>query len=326
MLGGAGVAAFLAFAPTPQGSSKPDCDRMVHEGEQAANQVGGEFPEEAFRDVCASATWHMVPDSTPQPMPPSPGCESAEHPKPPPRRKAAAPAAPIPYFAPRTGELPADGAAVVGGVKLPHGSRCASYWATDNAVEEPYVLAGRLAAQFPRTGLWPILWAGQGESPDGYFRRVTDPDAAARVDVMATLSADNDEVKRLAPGSGSVARTDADPFAGVHAPASAVIMLVPVNRPADVLSVLGGLIDTEYYTDTQLAAVARSWEERFGAVPVTLEPGGLVMHVQAPPRDPDDAALLAHELRVFAPDEPYALGTLTSMIMHGDPWAFSWPD
>jgi hypothetical protein len=326
VLGGVGAAAFLAFAPAPERSPAVDCDRVIQEGETFAEDHGGTFPEAAFRDMCASATWHVVPESTPAPMPPSPGCESFEHPKPLPRRTVAAPAKPIPYFARTTGELPADGAAVVGGVEVPHGSRCAGYWATDNAVEAPYVLAGRLAAQFPRTGLWPILWATEGEPPDHYLRRVTDPAASDRVDVLAALSTDSDEVKRLAPGSRAVARTNADPFVGVPAPASTVVMLVPVNRPAEVLSLLGGLIDTEYYTDTQLTAVARSWEERFGAVPVIAEAGGLVMHVQAPPRDVGDAQVLAHELRAFAPDEPYALGTLTSMITQGDPWTFGWPD
>ncbi len=51
------------------------------------------------------------------------------------------------------------------------------------------------------------------------------------------------------------------------------LLLVPANRPADVLSVLGGLIATEVMSDAELTAVARSWEERFGTVVVGIGAG-----------------------------------------------------
>jgi hypothetical protein len=54
--------------------------------------------------------------------------------------------------------LPRDGAVTVGGVKLPAGSRRLGYWATDAPTPDAVALADRLAAAFPRTGLWPVLW------------------------------------------------------------------------------------------------------------------------------------------------------------------------
>jgi hypothetical protein len=78
-----------------------------------------------------------------------------------------------------------------------------------------------------------------------------------------------------------------------------MVMLVPVNRPADVVSVLGiGM--TVYHSDDELTAILRSWEERFGAVVSALGPGTLDLAVGAPPRNEDDARRFAAEHAAFA--------------------------
>ena len=78
-----------------------------------------------------------APEATPEPMGVSPGCEALmedQPTKPLPRTRVAPPAQAVPYFAELTGALPPDGTPTVAGVKLPTGSRCPRYWASDGHV------------------------------------------------------------------------------------------------------------------------------------------------------------------------------------------------
>jgi hypothetical protein len=81
-----------------------------------------------------------------------------------------------------------------------------------------------------------------------------------------------------------------------------MVMLIPVNRPAHLYSVLG-TETTEYHSDDESTAVLRSWEERFGAVVSVLTPSTLDLAVGAPPRNDDDARRLAAEHAAFAPQK-----------------------
>ena len=116
-------------------------------------------------------------------------------------------------------------------------------------------------------------------------------------------------------------------------------MLVPVNRPADVLSVLGPQM-TEVMSDDALSAVLRSWEGRFGAIVTTLGAGTLGLVAEAPPRSSDDARRLAAEQAAFAPEDDEltvrdGLDALAARLRSGPPrrdlrskhlWHFGWPD
>ncbi len=108
------------------------------------------------------------------------------------------------------------------------------------------------------------------------------------------------------PAPASAPTPTFDPFAlrEAHAPRNvwnidSRVLLVPCNRPADVVGVLApGL---ESVTPTDLAAVLRSWEERFGAVPVELGPDTIMLSVGSPPTTTEQALRLAVEHEAIAP-------------------------
>jgi hypothetical protein len=112
-------------------------------------------------------------------------------------------------------------------------------------------------------------------------------------------------------------------------------MLVPVNRPADVYSVLGPEL-TEYFSDDEITAVLRSWEARFGAVVSVMTPNTLELAVGAPPRDDDQARRLAAEHAALMPDaaqeDLQGLGPAlrstpsTRGATSARYWALGWPD
>ena len=243
----------------------------------------------------------VAPVASPMPPVSAPGCQdlAAENERPTPirRRTIRAPERPVPFFSRRVGVLPDDGPATVAGVKLPRGSRCPHYWATDAPVREAIELASRLAAAFSETGLWPIL-SDVSEDPDHFAVFTSDPTLADRMNARAVLrkawSEYLDAPERfpgLAPGATE----------GSGAPAD------PVSRPADVISRVG-FIETKVMSDEALTTVVRSWEERFGAVVTTVGPGTLGLSIGAPPRDRDQALTLAAEQTAFAPEDGEVLG------------------
>ena len=301
----------------------------------------------------------LAPTGPPPPTRRSPGCDAlevpGERPLPLRRRTLSPPKPPPPFFARRAGALPPNGTPAVGGVRLPRGSRCLHHWATDAPVRAPGALAARLAGAFPRTGLWPVLWDSSGDGPDNYAHATGDPAAADRLNVEEILRGVwstygmKGRFPGLAPGSGDrdPGSAAADPFgtlakaprpAGVPTTGS-VVMLVPVNRPADVASVLG-LQVTEVMSDDALTAVLRSWEERFRAVVTTVGAGTLGLVVDAPPSSQRDARKLAAEQAAFAPEAdeltaPGGLEALATRLRSGAPqaelrsrlfWSFGWPD
>jgi hypothetical protein len=300
-----------------------------------------------------------APTAVATPAPASPGCKHLRDNDNPahalrPRTLSQA-AAPVAHFAERPGTLPPDGRPVVGGVRLPAGSRCLHHWATDKTVPDQIGLATKLAAAFPKTGLWPVLWDTYGEDPDSFLAANGELRDADRHDAEQVLrrSWDRLDVQKppfpaLAAGSPGAAEPSAPflTFAGslppteILSPAGSVLLLVPVNRPADVVSVLGAQL-TQFDDDDKLTAVLRSWEERFGAVPVTVGPGTLGLAVAAPPVEKQQALRLAFEQYAFAPgddsvngfdDLPRLADRLRSTkpdpngLRSGGLWRFGWPD
>ena len=96
------------------------------------------------------------------------------------------------------------------------------------------------------------------------------------------------------------------------------------------------LVVTGYFSDDEITAVLRSWEERFGAVVSVMTGNTLEFAVGAPPRDDDQARRLADEHAALMPDaDPQDLQELVVGLRstHGRRgfssaryWALGWPD
>lgn len=112
---------------------------------------------------------------------------------------------------------------------------------------------------------------------------------------------------------------------------AARIAVVPANRPADVLPVLGwclGNWDCAFPADTPvaLAAVLRSWEERFGARLFALTNDQAYLLVERPPRGLDAALPVAAEHFLLC-DEPAGrqpVRTTAANIIGAPVWYFWW--
>src|SRR6266536_1040873 len=200
-----------------------------------------------------------------------------------PRRTAEPPASPIPFLAKRSGGVPSARRPTIAGVRLPPGRRAPdslpSYWISDEPLEECGSAAATIARAFAETGLWPLLWPWD-EDPAAYLDQPIEPDRVDAVDVEAVFRRGWDRIAAhpaglvepigpdfpgLAAGSPVDRGAAPDPFhAAGLVDVSARLMIVPCNRPADCVALIGGLA---VEADTAgISAVIRSWEERFGAV------------------------------------------------------------
>ena len=81
------------------------------------------------------------------------------------------------------------------------------------------------------------------------------------------------------------------------------LVIVPVSRPADVPAALGwdGAVN-HGLSGSDISLVLRSWEERFGAVPMLMGFDTLTLQVSQPPQDPKQIERVALEHYAFCPD------------------------
>ncbi|WP_116048796.1 DUF4253 domain-containing protein [Amycolatopsis palatopharyngis] len=206
---------------------------------------------------------------------------------------------------------------------LPPGRWHGRLWVSDSALTNPDRYLACVAAH-SRTGLWPVLippdlrfeLSGEDWTVDR-GRLASAGDRIADVDVAATLAewwrepcCDGSCLHPFGaefPGLTKHSTRRADPLAEagntgsiLAARADCRLGLVETERPADVPALLGwaGMINT---TDdvAAVSAVLRSWEERFGAVLISLGFDSLELSVAAPPKSRDRALALAAEHRAF---------------------------
>jgi len=116
---------------------------------------------------------------------------------------------------------------------------------------------------------------------------------------------------------------------------AARIGLVAAQRPADVLAIVGwSTFDDPARGDQPqnavwIAAVLRSWEDRFGAQLLNVGPGAVIqLLVERPPRSLEAAQRIAAEHRVFA-DECAGTGasdipSISASIVSAPIWTFWW--
>ena len=196
-------------------------------------------------------------------------------------------------------------------------------WVTDSPLPEAGRLWWVLSDLHAQTGLVPFLAGGPEDGIEYlFFTRfdVARLDHMSAADVLSGLWADDtppdwdewDAEDRapfgrkfpgLAPGEG--ARLNPKPLAAAvdslaaaeDSPGPFRIGLTVARRPADVLPAIGWLVtDAEHPDALEVAAVLRSWEDRFGARLVQFGPPGTIkLLVERPPRTFETALALAAE-------------------------------
>jgi hypothetical protein len=191
------------------------------------------------------------------------------------------------------------------------------YWLSDAPV--PANLWALLRAEHIHSGLWPVL----GPEEDWYVPRGVVP-AATEIDAYepAAFLADKwvCQVKyhngeplapfgQAFPGLAQPGELQADPDAHADAYASwlnsdgeARLGLVPADCGADALAASGWTGPANYASTLQVAAVVRSWEERFGVRVVWFSHDTLGLSVAAPPVTYEHALQVTAEHWAFCPD------------------------
>ncbi|WP_416902450.1 DUF4253 domain-containing protein [Micromonospora echinospora] len=224
------------------------------------------------------------------------------------------------------------------------------YWLSDDPAE-PYRWT-----QFRRnhqvTGLWPLLLSGLRSEEERPWvvgevspARMSSPDRHDPTELLAQWwgaderEADFAEVVAplgvrwpgpAEPGQPEGSPGDfADEYVAFLADGQTRLGLVPAARSADTLTVTGWTGPTNFTNDSgEIAAVVRSWEERFGARVIGLGFDTLHLSVAAPPTSPEHALRVAAEHFAFCPDNiRQGSGTLAAyaeQIRGMNCWAFWW--
>jgi hypothetical protein len=246
----------------------------------------------------------------------------------------------------RAGSVPDAEQRSLAGVELPPGRPAGDpdaphFWVSSEPLDRVAEYAARLAAVFARTGLWPLIWAWNFDSPES---DCGPPDLAylgafSDEEVLRAGWEDVNVSRALGPFPG-IAASAADklPVARIRNPFTDIqavpdypydipggswrLLLVPCERPADVLAALGWSYSRVPLAMT--AAVMRSWEARFGAVPMVLDPGSFLLSIDTPVSGLENAKTLAAEIIAMTStvvfDESYPSGwsELAQLLLGND--------
>lgn len=246
-----------------------------------------------------------------------------------------------------------------------YGSGAPVAWATLQPVPDAGTVWAALSAEHSETGLAPILLKGLDEatnrpSDEEEFEDPADVAQLEGMDVASVLremwngtayevgfedageeEEDEGVVEMRAPFSkqfpglappAEVPLSQDQLTAALGSLPAARIGLVPANRPADVLPMLGWSgAANRMDTALPIAAVLRSWEERFGAQLLEVGFAEIRLLVQRPPRNFDGAQRLAAEQFAFC-DECWLgdqvglneVGTITDALVNAPMWGFCW--
>jgi hypothetical protein len=236
------------------------------------------------------------------------------------------------------GKLPSDGELRIGAVILPAGRRVFGAgspggpvaWITSQPVTDAPRAWAMLTDAHDQTGLLPVLlmpapglrpWEELG-GPCG-ITGLDDLDAAsilsARWDGQMS---DDDQEDEHEPWQAGLRVPFSRRFPGL------ALGLVPAARPADILPLIGWLGSDRFDSALPIAAVLRSWEDRFGARLVEAGHDEIRLLVDRPPRTLDHARAVAAEHYALA-DECGGRGLSTvpaiAASLIGSPfWAFWW--
>lgn len=258
----------------------------------------------------------------------------------------------VPVHAERAGQLPRPENAAkwsVDGIKLPEGHLIISpagrslAWVSNAAVVDIQSLWLRLAARFDRTGLWPL--ASRGLSGDlrrpwsdaEDLRHLVEPADVDAFDAKSFLVKEVSSANAAAVDVPVVPITleqrtqppqRALPLTADHLEQGSLLILVPTARPADALNALGWTHGVNYdLSEAALAAVLRSWEDRFGAVLTSVDFDAIDVEVTRPP-GADLSVAVGYEHYGFCPDNiDQGAGTLSTyarQISGARTWKFWW--
>jgi hypothetical protein len=220
----------------------------------------------------------------------------------------------LPLRAANAGALPAAGRPDVAGIRLPAGAPGrmpgATWWITDDPVDDWAPMCDRLAARFPRTGLWPAI-RGAGNHPLESLRKPPDPATIARLEQLGPIvSGAWGPEPPLAPATFRGRPPRFSPFERLQRARlafgltkhPAYVVLIPARRPADIVARAGLYVDLwPGATPTDASLLLRSWEDRFGAVVVELGTGEVVVAVAEPATDAVTIAALWAEQGAASP-------------------------
>jgi hypothetical protein len=259
--------------------------------------------------------------------------------------------------------LPAEGELQVGGVSLPAGKWVYAgdegvpvAWITIDAVPQAGAVWAALSKESAGTGLIPIILGhlpGESSRPwdSGEFWDLADPAEADRIDVRQflekcwddkTCGPDADEVDpELAAQLGSFGQQfpGLAPQVEVSLEAGELdrllaafrdrrIGLVPAARPADVLPATGWSGAANHFQNSlPIAAVLRSWEERFGARLLELGFADVSVVASRPPRTTEEAQRIGAEHWAFADECGTGLTeipAITDQLLSSPVWSFWW--
>ncbi|CCH90909.1 conserved protein of unknown function [Modestobacter italicus] len=184
-----------------------------------------------------------------------------------------------------------------------------------------------LARAFDVTGLWPLVSAGWWERP---FRTgelagpapVPDASDVLRAGWAGTRLVRPDGTllpQRAWPGLAAASGAATDQVELDDPPGhdgAGDLLLVPATRPADAVAQLGWFGACNWsLTGADVAAVLRSWEDRFGAYLVRIGFAELDLVVTRPPVTVQQCLGVADEHYAFCPDN-FAPQTLAEPVLY----------
>lgn len=244
--------------------------------------------------------------------------------------------------------LPDDGEPQLGPVKLPAGKRTESgtdeplLWATTDPLPGVGAVWSALSDAHADTGLVPFALAGleaKGKLRPWDTDEFYIPYGVAEIDRL-------DAAGVLAPHwwVDGPPEWELEPFPGL-APAEdrqlpqdqiqealgalrpARLGLAAASRPADVLPLIGWSGTDRFPESSPIAAVLRSWEDRFGARLLRVGFAEILLLVRRPPHSLEAARWVAAEHVAFASECGLGLTTVSDLaatLVDAPTWSFWW--
>jgi hypothetical protein len=236
-------------------------------------------------------------------------------------------------------------------------SESAVAWVTDQAVPHPGRAWLELAKEAATTGLQPFFLSGLDggtERPwdDGEFG---EPEVTSKIDAIDAGQllrtwwegqvpeeeeyAEDEELRGILapfglrfPGLAPPVEQELDAELTARAlhqyTGAARIGLVPADRPSDVLPRLGWLGASNHRDASELAAVLRSWEDRYGARLLDVGFADIRLLVSRPPQTLEAAEQLAAEHYAFSNESARRglsdIGSITRALVNNPFWDFWW--